>query len=93
MDLSEEDGRKVKLAASELTEALAKTLEQLSAQLQAKFDINGHLLNLAIAQAATNTAAMSAMATIDAPLNEARALGEQLDRTIFNRLKKRPRKT
>jgi hypothetical protein len=79
----EDELRRCRQAAVEITTALALTLRDLSPRLQAKFGIDAQLLGLAIAQATSRTAAMSAMAAAGGSLEEAQQLSSQLDQ-VFN---------
>jgi hypothetical protein len=83
MGKREDDLQKCGQAAIEITTALALTLRDLSPLLQEKFGIDSHLLALAISQATSRTAAMSAMAAAGGSLEEAQKLSSQLDQ-VFN---------
>ena len=86
----EDDVRKCRAAAIEITEALASTLRDLSPRLQTKFGIDGQLLNLAISQAAARTAAATAMAAAGGSVEESQQLGVQLDAAIHKAIGSKP---
>jgi hypothetical protein len=86
----EDELRKCSQAAIEITTALALTLRDLSPRLQVKFGIDAQLLSLAIAQATSRTAAMSAMAAAGGSLEEAQQLSAQLDQVFNNAIRVTP---
>src|SRR6188474_3537437 len=83
MGKREEDLQKIGQAAIELTTALAKTMRDLSPLLEEKFGLDKQLLAIAISQATSRTAAMSAMAAAGGSLEDAQQLSSQLDE-VFN---------
>lgn len=87
MERPKTDSERIREAAIDITSALAVTIRQLSSQLKKKHGIRSKALNRAIAKAAINTAAMSAMASIDAPLGDSLRLAEQLERVVNKTLK------
>lgn len=84
MGRHEDDLQKIGQAAIELTTALAKTMRDLSPLLQEKFGLDPPMLAIAISQATSRTAAMSAMAAAGGSLEEAQQLSSQLD-DVFNK--------
>lgn len=84
MTTGKDDAQKIGHAAIELTTALAKTMRDLSPLLQKKFGLDAPMLAIAISQATSRTAAMSAMAAAGGSLEDAQHLSSQLDE-VFNK--------
>jgi hypothetical protein len=90
MGMREYETQKIGQAAIELTTALAKTMRDLSPLLQEKFGLDRQMLAIAISQATSRTAAMSAMAAAGGSLEEAQQLSSQLDEVFNNTFRARP---
>jgi hypothetical protein len=90
MGKREDDSQKIGLAAIELTTALAKTMRDLSPLLQEKFNLDPPMLAIAISQATSRTAAMSAMAAAGGSLEDAQQLSSQLDAVFNNTFRTKP---
>jgi hypothetical protein len=88
--MREYETQKIGQAAIELTTALAKTMRDLSPLLQEKFGLDRQMLAIAISQAPSRTAAMSAMAAAGGSLEEAQQLSSQLDEVFNNTFRARP---
>lgn len=77
---------RVRQARDHITDALAKTLLQMTPSLSQKFTLQDSELNTAIAKAAIATAAMSANVMAGRPFDDAFALCEELDAVIGKHL-------
>src|SRR3954454_398855 len=69
-------------AEKDLAKGLSKMMLDLLPQLIANYNIPKHLLGIVMAKAAINLAALSSMAAMDAPLEEANVLKRKLLETL-----------
>ena len=84
MDSRQEEARKVNHAASEIAEALAKTLTDVRSKLQSKYALDAQLLYLAISKAAATLAATSAAQAAGLTPREAFEMNQKIERTVLD---------
>jgi hypothetical protein len=84
MDSRQEEARKVNHAASEIAEALAKTLTDVRSKLQSKYTLDAQLLFLAISKAAATVAASFAAQAAGLTPREAFAMNQKIETAVLD---------